>query len=232
MDTTAKVIVLERSSLFGGLPHETLEAGAECAKERMLNKGETLFHEGDNALTHYMVGSGRLRLDQTTPDGRNIVLRFMGPGDLVGSVAVMRGVPYPATPLAMEETRVFTWSAARMMELILAHPALAMKMVTMIGGRIEELQERLQQVATQQVERRIAATLLKIARQSGRKTEAGVEIPFPLSRQDLAEMTGTTLHTVSRTLSAWIEEGIIEGRRSSHIVIKRPHRLVEVSEQA
>lgn len=232
MDIGAKVTVLERSSLFGGLPHETLEAGAECAKERMLDKGETLFHQGDDAVTHHLVASGRLRLDQTTPDGKNIVLRFMGPGDLVGSVAVMRGVPYPATPLAVEETRVLSWTAPRMMELMLAHPALAMKVVNMVGGRIEELQERLQQVATQQVERRIAATLLKIAAQSGRKTEAGVEIPFPLSRQDLAEMTGTTLHTVSRTLSAWIEEGVIEGRRSSHLVIKRPHRLVEISEQA
>lgn len=232
MDTAAKITVLERSTLFGGLPHETLEAGAETAKERRLDKGDALFQQGDDATTHYIVASGRLRLDQTTPDGKNVVLRFMGPGDLVGSVAVMRAIAYPATPVAVNETRVFSWSATRMLELMQAHPALAMKAMNMMGGRIEELQERLQQVATQQVERRIAATVLKIAGQSGRRTEAGVEIPFALSRQDLAEMTGTTLHTVSRTLSAWIEEGIIEGRRSSHLVIKHPHRLVEISEQA
>jgi len=232
MDTAARVTVLDRSNLFSGLPPETLQDGAEAAKERKLDKGEALFQQGDDATTHYIVSSGRLRLDQTTPDGKNVVLRFMGPGDMVGSVAVMRSIPYPATPIAVEETRVFSWSAVRMMELMHAHPALAMKTVNMMGGRIEELQERLQQVATQQVERRIAATVLKIAGQSGRRTEAGVEIPFPLSRQDLAEMTGTTLHTVSRTISAWIEEGIIEGRRSSHLVIKRPHRLVEISEQA
>ncbi|WP_270374298.1 Crp/Fnr family transcriptional regulator [Marinicauda sp. Alg238-R41] len=232
MDANAKITVLKRSNLFGGLPPETLEAGAEAAKERKLDKGDALFQQGDDATTHYIVASGRLRLDQATPDGKNVVLRFMGPGDLVGSVAVMRGIPYPATPIAVDETRVLSWTQARMMDLMQAHPALAMKAINMMGGRIEELQERLQQVATQQVERRIAATVLKIVGQSGRKTEAGVEIPFPLSRQDLAEMTGTTLHTVSRTLSAWIEEGIIEGRRSSHIVIKRPHRLVEISEQA
>ena len=232
MDIDARVSVLERSTLFGGLPRETLQAGAEAASEKKLDKGDALFRQGDDATTHYIVASGRLRLDQTTPDGKNIVLRFMGPGDLVGSVAVMRGIPYPATPTAVEETRALYWSHPRMMELIQAHPALAMKAMNMMGGRIEELQERLQQVATQQVERRIAATVLKIAGQSGRKTEAGVEIPFALSRQDLAEMTGTTLHTVSRTISAWIEEGIIEGRRSSHLVIKRPHRLVEISEQA
>jgi len=232
MDIAAKVTVLDRSNLFGGLPQQTLQDGAEAAKERKLGKGEALFQQGDEAATHYFVSSGRLRLDQTTSDGKNVVLRFMGPGDMVGSVAVMRSIPYPATPIAVEETRVLSWSAVRMMELMHAHPALAMKTVNMMGGRIEELQERLQQVATQQVERRIAATVLKIAGQSGRRTEAGVEIPFPLSRQDLAEMTGTTLHTVSRTISAWIDEGIIEGRRSSHLVITRPHRLVEISEQA
>lgn len=232
MDIAARVTVLDRSNLFGGLPQQTLQDGAEVAKERKLDKGEALFQQGDEAATHYIVSSGRLRLDQTTSDGKNVVLRFMGPGDMVGSVAVMRSIPYPATPIAVEETRVLSWSAVRMMELMHAHPALAMKTVNMMGGRIEELQERLQQVATQQVERRIAATVLKIAGQSGRRTEAGVEIPFPLSRQDLAEMTGTTLHTVSRTISAWIDEGIIEGRRSSHLVITRPHRLVEISEQA
>lgn len=232
MNTAAKVTVLERSNLFGGLPRETLESGADAARECLIEKGDSLFRQGDDATTHYTVASGRLRLDQTTADGKNVVLRFMGPGDLVGSVAVWRGIPYPATPIAVEETFVLTWSATRMMDLLQAHPALAMKVVNMMGSRIEELQSRLQEIATQQVERRIAATLLRIVGQSGRKTAAGVEIPFALSRQDLAEMTGTTLHTVSRTLSAWIEDGLIEGRRSSHLVILRPHRLVEIAEQA
>jgi CRP-like cAMP-binding protein len=232
MDTTAKIAVIERARLFAGLPADIVAEGAETAQVRVVGKGDVVFRQGDEASHHFIVAWGRLRLDQTTPDGKNVVLRFMGPGDLVGSVAVWRGVPYPATPVAVEETRVLVWSAARMMELMQAHPPLAMKSMNMMGGRIEELQERLQQVATQQVERRIAAAILKIAGQSGRKVDAGVEIPFPLSRQDLAEMTGTTLHTVSRTLSAWIDEGILEGRRSSHLVICRPHRLVEIAEQA
>ena len=232
MEKTARIAVVERAKLFAGLPGETVEAAAESAQVRAIGKGDVAFRQGDDATHHFIVAWGRLRLDQTTPDGKNIVLRFMGPGDLVGSVAVWRSVPYPATPIAVEDTRLLVWSEARMMDLMQAHPPLAMKAMNMMGGRIEELQERLQQVATQQVERRIAATILKIAGQSGRKIENGVEIPFPLSRQDLAEMTGTTLHTVSRTLSGWIDEGILEGRRSSHLVICRPHRLVEIAEQA
>lgn len=232
MDENAKIAVLERAGLFKDLPAPVVAACAEAARVRTVDKGAVLFQQGDEATHHYVIAWGRLRLDQATLDGKNIVLRFMGPGDLVGSVAVWRNIPYPATPLAVEETRVLAWSAPRMLELMESHPPLAMKAMSTIGGRIEELQERLQEAATQQVERRIAHTILRIAGQSGRKIEGGVEIPFALSRQDLAEMTGTTLHTVSRTLSAWIDEGILEGRRSSHLVIRRPHRLVEISEQA
>lgn len=232
MDSQAKMAVLERTPLFRDLPASVLEDSAGASQVRTLGKGQTLFQQGDEATHHYVVAWGRLRLDQATADGKNVVLRFMGPGDLVGSVAVMRQMPYPATPVAMEETRVLSWTAMRMMELMHGHMPLAMKVVNMMGGRIEELQARLQEAATQQVERRIAATILRIAGQSGRKVAEGVEIPFALSRQDLAEMTGTTLHTVSRTLSSWIEDGLLEGRRSSHLVILRPHRLVEIAEQA
>lgn len=232
METEAKIAVLERSAFFKGLDSQALGRAARAARERIVKKDETLFEQGDPAERHYMVAWGRIRLDQTTPDGKNVVLRFMGPGDLIGSVAVFRNVPYPATPTAVEETRVLAWGVERMTELMRDFPALAARAMTMMGGRIAELQERLQQVSTQQVERRIAAAILRIVAQSGRKTEAGVEIPFAISRQDLAEMTGTTLHTVSRTLSAWISEGIIEGKRSSRLVIRQPHRLVEIAEQA
>lgn len=232
MDTQSRAAVLARSPFFRELDPRLIELSAQEAQERRLAKQDSLFQQGDDATHHYVVAWGRLRLDQATPDGKNVVIRFMGPGDLVGSVAVFRSVPYPATPVAVEETSVLSWSAGRMMALMQEHPPLAMRAMGMMGGRIEELQARLQEIATQQVERRIAATILRIAGQSGRRTAEGVEIPFALSRQDLAEMTGTTLHTVSRTLSAWIEEGLLEGRRSSHLVILRPHRLVEISEQA
>jgi CRP-like cAMP-binding protein len=79
---------------------------------------------------------------------------------------------------------------------------------------------------------RIAATLLRMVKQAGRRVEGGVEIPFAISRQELAEMTATTLFTVNRTLAAWEQEGIVSGKRSSHLVIAKPHRLVQIAEQA
>ena len=232
MDIPARVSVLQRVPFFGGLAEDQLEVVAREAHERPLKKDETLFQQGEEATHAYVMGWGRVRLDQTTPDGQNVVLRYMGPGDLVGTVAVLRRIPFPATPVALEDCLVLSWSAPRLAELMERFPKIALNAIGVIGGRIEELQSRLQEIATQRVERRIASTLVRIANQSGRRVEAGVEIPFPVSRQDLAEMTATTLHTVSRTLSAWDQQGIVESRRSSHLVIRQPHRLVEIAEQA
>ena len=232
MDLEARVSVLERVPFFGGMAEPELAAVAREARERPTAKGDRLFRQGEEALHGYVLGWGRLRLEQTTPDGQNIVLRFMGPGDLVGTVAVLRRVPYPATASAVEDCMALSWSAVRLGELMARFPQIAMNAIGVIGGRVEELQARLQEIATQRVERRIAAALLRLANQSGRRIEGGVEIPFPLSRQELAELTATTLHTVSRTLSAWDQEGVVDSRRSSHLVIRRPHRLVEIAEQA
>jgi CRP-like cAMP-binding protein len=85
-------------------------------------------------------------------------------------------------------------------------------------------------MSTQHVERRVAHALLRLAKQAGRKVEHGVEIDFPISRQDIAEMTGTTLHTVSRTLSAWEQRGLIESGRQ-RIVLRDPHKLFELAEK-
>lgn len=232
MDTDARVSVLRRVPFFAGLETAELETVAREARERTVAKGDTLFAQGDEALHGYVVGWGRLRLDQTTPDGQNVVLRYMGPGDLVGTVAVLRRIPFPATPTAVQDTLVLSWSAARLSDLMERFPKIALNAITAIGGRIEELQARLREIATQRVEQRLAATLLRLADQAGRRVEGGVEIPFPLSRQELAEMTATTLHTASRILSTWDREGIIDSRRSSRVVIRLRERLAEVAEQA
>lgn len=231
MDLDARKAVLQRAAFFAEADEPALAAAAEAAGELPLKNDESLFLQGEEASYSYLLAWGRLRLDQTTPDGRNVVIRYLGPGDLVGTVAVLRKKPYPATPVAVEDGMALFWSAANKAKLLADHPVLAGNAIDLIGGRLEELQERLRELATQRVERRIAATLLRMVRQAGRRVEDGVEIPFVLSRNEIAEMNATTLHTVSRTLSAWEQEGILSGKRASHLVITKPHRLVEIAEQ-
>ena len=232
MDTAARIGLIERVPLFQGLGMPDLDAVARAARERPVRKGDRPFRQGEDATDHFVVAWGRIRLDQTTPDGQNVLLRFMGAGDLLGSVAVFRGMPFPATPTAIEDCMLLAWSAGGFAELMQRFPAIATNAIRIVGGRIEDLQARLQEAATQRVERRLAATLLRMVKQAGRRVEGGVEIPFAVSRQELAEMTATTLFTVSRTLAAWEQEGIVSGKRSSHLVIAKPHRLVQIAEQA
>lgn len=232
MDIAARTGLIEKVPLFHGLTASDLNTIAGAARERPLKKGDQPFVQGDPATDHYLIAWGRVRLDQTTSDGQNVVLRFMGAGDLVGSVAVFRDMPFPATPTAIEDTMFLVWSAENFTDLMQRFPPIALNAIRIVGGRVEDLQGRLAEAATQRVERRIAATLLRMVKQSGRRVEGGVEIPFVVSRQELAEMTATTLHTVSRTLSAWEQEGILTGKRAAHLVISKPHRLVEIAEQA
>lgn len=229
LQRTAMIEIIQASPLFAGLDADALDLVARETVERRLPADEVAFEQGDDATHCIVVAVGRIRLTQTTVDGQQIVLRFMGPGDVLGCVAVFRGIPYPATATAVEPTRLLCWSAAATSDLMARLPALAGNALRIVGGRIDELQQRLREVATERVERRIARVLLRLARQAGRRGDDGVEIPFALSRQDIAEMCATTLFTVSRTLSAWEAKGLVTaGRR--HVVIRDPHALVVIAE--
>jgi CRP-like cAMP-binding protein len=105
----------------------------------------------------------------------------------------------------------------------------AINAARMIADRFHELQRQHRELMTERVERRIARAILRLLDQSGRRVDAGVEIGFPLSRQDLAQMTGTTLFTVSRTLHRWEAAGLIAAARR-RVVIREPHRLVRIAE--
>jgi CRP-like cAMP-binding protein len=215
--------------LFQGLPSEVLDRAVDLARRDKRAKGERLFEQGAPARAFHLVLAGRLKVSQTTAAGEQVIVRYLGPRDVAGCVAVCGGVPYPASATAVEDTWLLTWSRERIAELAERHPEIAMRAMRIMGERITELQERLKEMQTERVERRIAHALGRLVVQAGRRTDKGIEIDFPISRQDLAEMTGTTLHTVSRTLSDWGAAGIVASRRQ-RIVILRPHALVAIAE--
>lgn len=231
MDIDARIAVLKQAPLYHGLDEREFAAVAKDARNLSLATGDELFRQGEDAAHGYVLGWGRLRLVQQSADGQNVTLRYMNPGDMVGTVAVLRRIPFPATAIAVEDCVAFSWSAVRIADHLQRFPLIAQNAIGVVGGRVEELMARLQETATQRVERRIAGALVRLAKQSGRRVEDGVEIPFPISRQDLAEMTATTLHTVSRTLSAWNAEGVVEARRTRCIVVRDLQRLTGIAEE-
>jgi CRP-like cAMP-binding protein len=172
---------------------------------------------------------GRVRLTQVTAEGQQVILRFITPGEGMGIVAALGTMTYPASAEALDACQALVWEGAAVADLMERHPRLALNGMRLLAQRVREFQDRLRELATERVERRVARMLLRLARQSGRKAAAGILIDLPLSRQNLAEMTGTTLYTVSRILSQWEAQGLVETGRE-RVMIRRPHRLVVIAD--
>jgi CRP-like cAMP-binding protein len=146
------------------------------------------------------------------------LVRFIAPNDMFGVAMAIGASAYPGTATAAVESLALTWPNSAWTELTAAFPSLAVKAMQSLGARLQEAQDRVLDLATQHVEQRIAGAVLKLARQAGCRTGEGVLIDFPISRQDLAEITVATLHTVSRTLSAWEAKGLVECGRQRVVV--------------
>ena len=217
--------------LFAGLEPSELDGILSEARSVRYAKGSPVFEQGEDPQSFFLLLDGHVRASKMTPAGQQVVVRYVTPGEIFGVAMAIGLSKYPATAIAVDDSVVLAWPSAAWPRLVAQHPALAANTLQTVGARLQESHTRVIEMSTQQVERRVAHALLRLAKQAGRKVEHGVEIDFPISRQDIAEMTGTTLHTVSRTLSAWEQQGLIEGGRQ-RIVLRDPHRLFQLAEEA
>jgi CRP-like cAMP-binding protein len=210
--------------VFAGLSAEALDDILRYAHARHYAKGVAVFSQNETAHSFFLLLHGRLRVTQVTPHGEQIVVRFVSPGDLFGVAMALGRNNYPGTATAIVDSLALLWPSTAWPEMIGRHPALASNAMRVIGGRLQEAHQRLREISTEDVERRVAHAVLKLADEAGRTSPGGTTIDFPLSRQDIAEMTATTLHTVSRIVSAWEAAGVIEGGRQ-RIAIRDRARL-------
>jgi len=221
--------LVEKLPLCATLSAAELDAVLSEARSVRYPKNATVFEQGAEANAFFLLLHGHVRASKTTPAGQQIVVRYITPGETFGVAMAIGLAKYPATATAVDDSIALVWPSAAWPRLVAQHPALASNTLQTVGTRLQEAHTRVIEMSTEQVERRIGHALLRLARQAGRKVEGGVEIDFPISRQDIAEMTGTTLHTVSRTLSGWEQQGLIEGGRQ-RIVLRDPHRLFALAE--
>jgi len=215
--------------MFAGLPPDDLDQILREAQSIRYPKGTAVFQQDEEAHSFFVLLHGHLRVMKVTPEGQQVVVRFVTPGELFG-IAIAMGRPrYPATALAIVDSIALVWPSAAWSRLVAKHPSLAVNTLQTVGNRLQDAHTRVVEISTEQVEKRVAHALLRLAHQAGRKSEDGIQIDFPISRQDVAEMTGTTLHTVSRILSSWEERGLVESGRQ-RITIRDPHKLFLLAE--
>jgi CRP/FNR family transcriptional regulator len=220
---------LRRVPLFRRLGGEDLERLGKVALLRLWAKGETLFEEGDPSDLFLVITSGRVKVFKVTPDGRHLILEIFGPGDPVGAVAVYEERPYPATGIALEEVEAVAIPRRDFFALLDTHPTLVRGLLLAMTRRLVELTLRLAELTGGRVESRIARLFSKLAENLGEENGDGaVFIPLPLSRQELADLIGTTIETCIRVMSRWGKEGIVETRSDGFTILDRD-RLEELA---
>ena len=221
--------IIENSSLFRNLDQKGTEEIINASFQKELLAGEYFFHEDDPAEFAYVLVEGKVKLIQVTLDGHQIILGYLVPGRVFGIIALLKKVTYPVSAQAVGGCRALVWDQSKLNQLMERYPRIALNSLRIMSGQIRVFQNRVRDLSTKRVETRIARTVLRLARQSGVKIEGGVLIDLPISRQDLAEMAGTTLYTASRVLSDWEKQDIVQSSRQQ-IVIRYPHGLVSIAE--
>ena len=226
---SSHIDLLKPVALFSGLDGPALRSVSDAARIRETKAGLSFFREGDPAESFFIVQSGSVKLTQVTPEGHQVVLRLIGAGDPFGGVAAFGGGAYPVSAEAVTDVTALEWPGPVMASLMETYPKLAINAVRFVAARLHELQVQYRQLATEKVERRVARALLRLGEQAGRRTEAGILIDLPLSREDIAQMTGTTLYTVSRIISRFEADGLVEAGRQ-HIVIRDAQALTSIAD--
>ncbi len=221
--------ILANVPLFTGVDATVLTDVLSVARLRRVEAGGFYFHENDPATHLYVLTDGRLKITQLTPEGHQVIHMLLTAGQPYGGVAALGEGTYPITAEAVEDCVALSWDALTMTGLMRKYPDIAINTARFLARRFHELQVQHRQLMTERVERRVARAVLKLADEAGRKAPGGVEIDFPLSRQDLAEMTGTTLFTVSRLLSGWDDKGVIRAERQ-RVTVLNPTALQTIAE--
>lgn len=219
---------LKSNPVFGGLPVMEIEALAAAGREDAYRAREYVFMEGDPARWLCLVTSGRVKIVKHSRPGKDVVLELLGPGEIFGGVAVIEKRPYPAAAQALEPTTVLKIPADALIGASERHPALIKEMALMIGRRLREAHDSVKSLSVDPVEARLSATLLRLAERDGARTKAGLALPFHLTRQSLADMTGTTVETAIRIVSRWVKAGLVIDK-GGRLVISDTTALGEIA---
>ena len=201
--------MLRRTTIFRRLSPEDRQRLAAVASTREFGKGDLLFSEGDASDFLYTVVTGRVKVFKSTPRGTDVILELFGPGDPVGAVAAYDARAYPASAVALEPTTCVLIPRQSFFALLESHPTMVRGLLGGLTHRLVELTNRLTELSGGKVEARLARFFVKLADDMGQKRTDGTFIPLVLSRQEIADMIGTTIETSIRVMSRWGKDGVV-----------------------
>lgn len=213
--------------IFSALNDEELKEIQHYLTKENFKKKQEIFSEGDPSDWFYILISGKVKITKMSVDGREIIIELISPPDFFGGFAVLKGFPYPANAVAMEDSNVIKISRHNLLKIIDRFPNVMYDMTANLGDRIREFHDTLKNIALERVESRIAALLLKLADKTGEKKDKTILINMRLTKQDIAEMVGTTVETTIRVMSKFKKSGFIDDK-DGKVLIKNLEALESI----
>jgi CRP/FNR family transcriptional regulator, nitrogen oxide reductase regulator len=214
--------LLADSELCSGLSQQDVVRVASSARPKAFAHDESLFMQGQPARCLMLIRTGSVKITQISSTGNEVILWMYGRGKVLGVLSEPTLGCHPSSARAMEATTALVWDCATLQNLVEICPRIRQNLSQVLMGRLHELEERFREVATEKVPRRLALALMRLSKHVGKHGHDGVEVA--LSREELAQMTGTTLFTISRILSQWSKEEFVSSRRES-VLLRDPSRL-------
>ena len=211
MQYSGKTQILKHSFIFSSLKDDELGELANLTHERSFLPNEFIFWDGDAPEWFYIVAEGKIKVIKHSSQGKEFIIAFFDPGEMFGEVAVFEDKPYPASAQAGVETRVLGIKREDFLSFLTHRPQVALRIINVLGGRLREFQNRLKDLAGERVEQRLANVLLMLS------SKLGSTLPF--TRQEIADMTGTTIETAIRVMSQLKDRGIIRSARGKITIL-------------
>jgi len=208
---SGKAEILRCSFIFSSLNDDELGELADLAIERSFMPNEFIFWDGDVPEWFYIVAEGKVKVLKYSSSGREFIIAFFGPGEMFGEVAVFENKPYPASAQAVAETKVVGIRKGDFLSFLANRPQVALRIINVLGGRLRDAQGRLRDLAGERVEQRLTSVLLMLS------AKLGLTLPF--TRQEIADMAGTTTETAIRVMSHLKDRGIIRSVRGKVIIL-------------
>jgi CRP/FNR family transcriptional regulator len=213
--------LLRRLPFFRRLTPALRARVAEVARLKSYNGHELIFAEGDPSDAFIVIVDGRVKVFKSTPAGKEIILEIFGAGDPLGAVAVYEGAPFMASAQTLEPSRILRIDQPAFFKLLEDNPQFVRGLLSGLTLRLAELTRRLADLSGARVEVRFARLFLKLCDQIGRKERGGTFVPMPLSRQELADLTGTTIETAIRIMSRWQKEDLVHTEKDGFVIVNR-----------
>jgi CRP/FNR family transcriptional regulator len=208
-----KAQILKRSFIFSGLSDDELGELANLAIDRSFVTDEFIFWDGDIPEWFYVVTEGKVKVLKHSSLGKEFIIAFFGPGEMFGEVAVFENKPYPASAQAMVETKVVGIKTDEFLSFLANRPRVVLKIINVLAGRLRDAQSRLRDLVGERVEQRLTSVLLMLSAKFG--------LTLPFTRQEIAEMAGTTTETAIRVMSHLKDRGIIRSVRGKVIILDK-----------